>query len=180
MANESRLEMLRTPKLEKSKSAEITYKKEVDSLMSKLNQAELNKGREREAQRRANVAVQYKKSSNPDMKKEDEKKARQQSLTRARQEVGSVSRRDRNINITDKEWEAIQAGAISESKLKRILNNADPDSLRERATPKNSKSVSSGTINRIKAMSASYTIGEIADKLNMSPSTVSKYLKGGN
>ena len=180
MANEARLEMLRTPKLEKSKSAETTYKKEVDSLMSKLNQAELNKGREREAQRRANVAIQYKKSSNPDMKKEDEKKARQQSLTKARQEVGSVSRRDRNINITDKEWEAIQAGAISESKLKRILNNADPDSLRERATPKNSKSVSSGTINRIKAMSASYTIGEIADKLNMSPSTVSKYLKGGN
>ena len=180
MANEARLEMLATPKLEKSKSAETTYKKEVASLMSKLNQAELNKGREREAQRRANVAVQYKKASNPDMKKEDEKKARQQSLTRARQEVGSVSRRDRNINITDKEWEAIQAGAISESKLKRILNNADPDSLRERATPKNSKSVSSGTINRIKAMSASYTIGEIADKLNMSPSTVSKYLKGGN
>ena len=61
-----------------------------------------------------------------------------------------------------------------------IILNADPDSLRERATPKNSKSVSSGTINRIKAMSASYTIGEIADKLNMSPSTVSKYLKGGN
>ena len=180
MANEARLEMLATPKLEKSKSAETTYKKEVASLMSKLNQAELNKGREREAQRRANVAVQYKKASNPDMKKEDEKKARQQSLTRARQEVGSVSRRDRNINITDKEWEAIQAGAISEAKLKRILNNADPDSLRERATPKNSKSVSSGTINRIKAMSASYTIGEIADKLNMSPSTVSKYLKGGN
>lgn len=180
MANEARLEMLATPKLEKSKSAETTYKKEVASLMSKLNQAELNKGREREAQRRANVAVQYKKASNPDMKKEDEKKARQQSLTRARQEVGSVSRRDRNINITDKEWEAIQAGAISEAKLKRILNNADPDSLREKATPKNSKSVSSGTINRIKAMSASYTIGEIADKLNMSPSTVSKYLKGGN
>ena len=179
MANEARLEMLATPKLEKSKSAETTYKKEVASLMSKLNQAELNKGREREAQRRANVAVQYKKASNPDMKKEDEKKVRQQSLTRARQEVGSVSRRDRNINITDKEWEAIQAGAISEAKLKRILNNADPDSLREKATPKNSKSVSSGTINRIKAMSASYTIGEIADKLNMSPSTVSKYLKGG-
>lgn len=180
MANEARLEMLRTPKLEKNKSAETTYKKEVDSLMSKLNRAELNKGREREAQRRANVAVQYKKSTNPDMKKEDEKKARQQSLTKARQEVGSVSRRDRNIKITDKEWEAIQAGAISESKLKRILNNTDPDSLREKATPSNSKSVSVGTINRIKAMSASYTIGEIADKLNMSPSTVSKYLKGGN
>ena len=180
MANEARLEMLATPKLEKSKSAETTYKKEVASLMSKLNQAELNKGREREAQRRANVAIQYKKSSNPDMKKEDEKKVRQQSLTKARQEVGSVSRRERNRNITDKEWVAIQAGAISEAKLKRILNNADPDSLREKATPKNSKSVSSGTINRIKAMSASYTIGEIADKLNMSPSTVSKYLKGGN
>ena len=80
--------------------------------------------------------------------------------------------------IRDREWEAIQAGAISENKLKSILQNCDPDSLRQRAMPKSSASISAATANRIKAMSSSYTIQQIADKLGVSTSTVSKYLKG--
>ena len=73
------------------------------------------------------------------MKAKDVKKASQQALTRYREEVGSVSRRDRNIVITDNEWKAIQAGAISENILNKILNNCDPDSLRQKAMPKESK-----------------------------------------
>lgn len=114
------------------------------------------------------------------LKPKDVKKASQQALTKAREEVGSVSRRDRNIVITDKEWDAIQAGAVSESILKRILNNCDPDSLRQRAMPKETKVLNQAKINRIKAMSASYTIQQIAEKLGVSTSTVSKYLKGAN
>ena len=37
--------------------------------------------------------------------------------------------------MTDKEWEAIQAGAISENKLTQIINNVDIDDLRQRAPP---------------------------------------------
>ena len=92
----------------------------------------------------------------------------------------SVKRRDRNIVITDNEWEAIQAGAVSETILKRILNNSDPDSLRAKAMPKESSALSDAKIARIKAMSASYTIAQIADKLGYSTSTISKALKGGN
>ena len=115
------------------------------------------------------------------MKREDVKKAAQQSLTANRKAVGSIARRDRNITITDKEWEAIQAGAISENKLKLILNNTDIDKLRERATPRSTSSLSTAKINRIKAMSASnYTLNEIAKALGVSTSTVSKYLKGVN
>lgn len=114
------------------------------------------------------------------LKPKDVKKASQQALTKAREEVGSVSRRDRNIVITDKEWDAIQAGAVSESILKRVLNNCDPDSLRQRAMPKETKVLNQAKINRIKAMSASYTIQQIAEKLGVSTSTVSKYLKGAN
>ena len=40
------------------------------------------------------------------MKAKDVKKASQQALTRYREEVGSVSRRDRNIVITDNEMES--------------------------------------------------------------------------
>ena len=120
-----------------------------------------------------------KQKLDPNMKKKDLKKLKQQELTKARSDVGSISRRDRNIKITDKEWEAIQAGAIHENVLIKILNNSDPDSLREKATPRASKSLSQVKVDRIKAMANSnYTLNEIADKLAVSPSTVSQYLKG--
>ena len=178
LANEARKEMMSTGKIEYNKEAKATYQKEVDSLMSKLNTAKMNTVRERTAQRKANVEVEAKRLADPNMKSGDIKKASQRALTKYRQEVGSVARRDRSIKITDKEWEAIQAGAISESKLRDILNNTDPDSLRERATPRSSINISQSKINRIKALSNSYTLAQIADKLNISPSTVSKYLKG--
>lgn len=181
LANQARKEMTSTKKIEYSKSAKSIYQKEVDDLDEKLRVAELNKGRERAANRKAIVEVQGKIDAGLLTEKGDIKKARQQSLTKYRQEVGSVSRKDRNIKITDREWEAIQAGAITESKLKRILDNADVDSLRERATPRTYKTASTAQVNRMKSMAASgYTLAQIADKLGLSPSTVSKYLKGVN
>ena len=113
------------------------------------------------------------------LKGEALKKIGQQALSKAREEVGSISRRERNVEITDREWEAIQAGAISENKLKSILNNADIDKLRERATPRSYNSLSTAQIGRAKAMASSnYTLEEIASKLGVSPSTISKALKG--
>lgn len=178
LANKARLEAVKTGKIEYSKAANSTYKKEVDSLYSKLNTALLNTVRERAAQRKANAEVNAKKSADPTMKSGDIKKARQQAISKARNELNSVSRRDRSIEITDREWEAIQAGAISEHKLKQILDNTDIDKLRERATPRTTKSLSTAKINKIKAMRASYTIQQIADKMGVSASTISKCLKG--
>ena len=179
MANEARKEMMNAGKIEYSKTAKIVYQAEVDSLMSKLNTALLNTTRERAAQRKANAEVNEKKQANPNMKTSDIKKASQQALTKYRGEVGSVSRRERSIKITDREWEAIQAGAISENKLKQILDNTDIDSLRQRATPKTTNSLSQAQINRIKSMADSnYTLEQIATKLGVSTSTVSNYLKG--
>lgn len=180
LANKARVTMSNTGKIAYDRNAKKTYQKEVDSLTNKLNIAELNTVRERAAQRLANASINAKKEADPTMKPKDVKKASQQALTKYRNEVGSVSRRDRNIIITDKEWEAIQAGAVSESILKRILNNSDPDSLRQKAMPKSTTTLNKAKVNRIKAMSASYTIQQIADKLGISTSTVSKYLKGVN
>ena len=122
---------------------------------------------------------EYYEENGEKLKGEALKKIGQQALTKAREEVGSVSRRDRNVEITDREWEAIQAGALSENKLKSILNNADIDKLRERATPRSYTSLTAAQIGRAKAMAASnYTIADIASKLGVSPSTISKALKG--
>lgn len=183
LANQARLEMVSTGKIAYSANAKKIYEQEVKSLEKKLNIALLNAPKERQAQLKANAEVQKKiqkaKNEGKDLKKDEIKKLSQQALSKYREEVGSVSRRDRSIKITDKEWEAIQAGAISENNLKKILNNTDIDSLRERATPRSTTTLSQAKINQIKAMSNSnYTTSEIAKKLGVSPSTVSKYMKG--
>ena len=181
LANEARKEMMTTGKIAYSKSASDTYKAEVSSLNSKLNEAKKNSPRERAAIRMANVEINAKKEADPNMKSGDVKKIGQQAVTKYRQEVGSVNRRERNIKITDREWEAIQAGAISENKLKMILDNTDIAELRQRATPRATNTLSTAKVNKIKQMSKSnYSLQEIANSLGVSTSTVSKYLKGGN
>ena len=177
LANQARKEMVSTGKIKYDAHAKAVYQKEVDSLESKLNIALLNAPRERLAQLKANAEIYAKRQNDPDMKPGDIKKASQQALTKYRNEVGSVARSQRSISITDKEWEAIQAGAISESKLIKILNNTDIDILREKATPKTRTTVSQAQINRIKALSASnYTLADISKKLGLSTSTISNYL----
>ena len=180
LGNKARLEILNTGKIQYSASAKETYKEEVKSLETKLNTALLNTTRERAAQRMANAEVNAKKEAGTIKKNDEIKKASQQALSKYRTEVGSVSRKDRNIQITDREWEAIQAGAISENKLKKILDNTDIDKLRERATPRKTNNLSTAQVNKIKAYNASnYTLEEIAKKMGVSTATVSKYLKGG-
>lgn len=177
LANQARKEMVSTGKIKYDAQAKAVYQKEVDSLESKLNIALLNAPRERLAQLKANAEINAKRQNDPDMKPGDVKKASQQALTKYRNEVGSVARSQRSISISDKEWEAIQAGAISESKLIKILNNTDIDILREKATPKTRTTVSQAQINRIKALSASnYTLADISKKLGLSTSTISNYL----
>ncbi len=176
LANQARLEMRDSGKIAYSASAKAAYQPEVDSLMAKLNVALKNAPRERQAQVIANATVNAKKKENPDMTKAEVKKANQQALTSARASVGAK----RNpIDITDREWEAIQAGAISENKLTQIINNVNIDSLRQRATPRATTSLSNAKVNRISALNASgYSTAEIADALGVSASTVSKYLSG--
>lgn len=176
LANQARREMVNTGKIAYSASAKATYQSEVDSLMGKLNVALMNAPRERQAQTIANAEVQSKKRDNPDMTKAEIKKVSQQALSKARNSVGA---KRTSIDITDKEWEAIQAGAISENKLTQILNNTNIDVVRQRATPRATTSLSTAKQGRISALSASgYSTSEIAEALGVSTSTVSKYLNG--
>ena len=174
LGNQARLEILATGKVPYSASAKATYQTEVDSLNAKLNVALKNAPRERQAQTMANAIIAAKKRDNPGMTRGEIKKASQQALTQARAAVGA---KRATIKITDREWEAIQAGAISENKLIQIIDNVDLDILRQRATPRATTSISQAKKNKIATMNASgYTISEIAEALGVSASTVSKYL----
>lgn len=175
LANQARKAILSSGKIEYSSSARDTYKEEVASLLSKLNVALKNAPRERQAQIIANSKVEAKKQEYPDMTKSEIKKAGQQALTAARNSVGAQRT---SITITDREWQAIQAGAISENQLIKILNNTSIDDVRQRATPRATTTLSSAKISKISSMQASgYTTKEIADALGVSASTVSNYLK---
>lgn len=172
MGNAARKAMVTTKDTPYNPEARAVYKKEVDSLEAKLNVALKNAPRERQAQTIANGVVQAKKKDNPDMTNKELKKAGQQALDAARRQVGA---KKEQVVITDREWEAIQAGAISTNKLKKILDNADMDKVKQLATPKNDHKINTQTISRIKALKANgYTNAEIANKLGISTSTVIK------
>lgn len=176
LANEARKEMLQTGKIPYRKAATKAYQKEVASLNSKLNISEKNAPRERQAQTMANAIVKAKIQSDPSLSKSDIKKISQQALTSSRLKVGA---KRNQIELTDREWDAIQSGAISESKLKQIIKYVDIDKIRERATPRKTKEVSKAMISRIQNYSKlDYTTAQIAAALGISPSTVNKYLKG--
>ena len=176
LANKARLEHVDTPTLARSASAAKTYQPEVDRLTSALRAAQLNAPREREAQRIANARAKAKIEDNNVTDKDEISKIRRAAISDARIETGANGKQTR-IVISDGEWEAIQAGAISDTTLKEILRYADPDIVRERATPRTRNEVSDARKNRIRAMANSgHTNAEIADALNLSPSAVSRVL----
>lgn len=182
LANEARKAYVATGRLQYSSSAAKTYKEEARSLDDKLRDAQRNAPRERQAQAIANSVVKAKVQDNPDLGKKENKKelnkVKQAALYDARAAVGA-SGKDTRINVTDKEWEAIQAGAISDTKLSNILRYSDPDVIRERAMPRTTTQLSTAKQNKIATMNASgYTIAQIAEQLGVSTSTVSKYLNG--
>lgn len=184
MANEARKTALNTKGTTYDRRAKDIYKNEVDSLDRKLLLATKTKPKERQAQIIANGKINAIKNSNPELKidnpesRKELKKIRQQAIEEARVKVGS-SRKDRIISLTDREWEAIQAGAVSSSKASDIFSYMDSSELKQRATPKTYSKVSDAQIAHMKAMAASgYSIAEIADRMGKSPSTVSKYISG--
>ena len=178
LANEARKVMVNEKDIPYSPEAKAKYAPEVDRLNAALNVALKNAPKERQAQTIANAAVQAKKSANPEMTKKELKKAGQQALDKARRQVGA---KRELIEITDKEWEAIQAGAISPNKLQQILNNCNMDTVKQKAMPRSTSKLSDAKINHIATLKESgYTNEQIANKLGVSVSTVINYMKGEN
>lgn len=176
LANQARKEMVATKNIETSTTAKKIYAPEVASLNAKLNRALLNAPRERQAQIIANKELKAKKANNPDWTSEEVKRAGQQALTKARAKV-EASKSNVQVDITEREWKAIQSGALSTSKLSLILNNADSDKVKQLASPKQSRSISAGQISRIKSMLAyGYTQAEIHEATGVSISTINEYV----
>lgn len=170
LANNARKEAYTIKGRPYSPSAKKTYAREVDSLDAKLNVALKNQPRERQAQLIGNSVVKAKRQANPNLDQSEIKKIKSQALATARARADA---RKQRIEITDREWEAIQSGAITNNKLERILANTDLDKIKQRAMPRAATVMSPAKMARAKAMLASgYTQADIADALGVPTSTL--------
>lgn len=172
LANQARKDSLNTGSMKKVLGAEETYASEVASLNAKLNEALKNHPKERMAQAMANANMKQIRLDNPNMSNDDVKKAQGQQLTIARNRVGAHKPL---IRPTAKEWEAIQAGAITKTKLVDILNNSDKDWMKQLATPRATTQLPASKIATIKSMlAAGYTQAEVAQRMGVSTTTINR------
>ena len=177
-ANQARKEWVNTGNLEYNREAAKTYSREVASLQKQLNDAIAYSPLERQAQLMAGHNMKIAKANNPGMTKDEEKKYKGQAIIVARNKLTGGNSKPK-IDISESEWKAIQAGAISETKLRQILDYADLDVLRERATPRARKTMSAATESFIKSLkNQGLSNAQIADRVGFSTSAVSDVLTG--
>ena len=172
LANEARKAAIMTEPDKYSPSAKKAYAAEVESLNKKLYLAELNRPLERKAQLLMNQKLRAYMQDNPDLDGDEIRKLRGRLIKESREIVGA---KKNPVDIKPKEWEAIQAHAVSYNTLTKILNNADMDQIKQLSMPRNSPVMSQAKINRAKAMfNQGRTREEIAEALDVSVSTLQK------
>lgn len=161
-----------------SKSAKVAYAEEVKTLNAKLSIALANAPLERQVHLVGNKIVDMKKAANPNMEGKQIRKLKNQVLEDTRNRIGASKQR---IQISDREWEAIEAGAISNSMLAQILNNSKIETVQALATPRTKILMSDSKITRARIyQQQGRTLAQIADMLGVSVSTLSNALKGGS
>jgi hypothetical protein len=175
LANRARLETLKIAPLKRAPSAARIYESEVKSINAKLKLVERNAPLERQANIIAGTIIKAKRQAEPDMSKETLKKVRTQAINDARRRVGADSQK---VTFTEREWEAIQNGAISSSKLSSLLAKADMDQVKGLATPRHDVLMTTRNVQRAQAMlDGGATRAEVALALGVSISTLDEGLK---
>ena len=163
-------------KAQRAKNIAETLKKEVDK-KGKYNNMIANKPKERKAMLIANANIKAKiqeQGLDPNISEDKKviKKISSVEMQRARDSVGASGRKSK-VTFTDREWEAVQAGAISDNMLTKFLNSSDSDEIVKRAMPKNVTAMTSAKMSKANAMLRSgYSYAEIAKACGVPESTV--------
>lgn len=184
LGNEARKASLNVKDTPYNKQAAETYAKEIQSLTEKVNSSKVNAVLERVAQRSAAVIVDDRIKKYPDRyntKDPDGKKHLSKLRSQVLRQQQAVLDKRKNFDVTDKEWEAIQAGALHKTLVREIINRADADRIKELSTPKSSALpvLTKANLAHARAMlNAGFTQAQVADNFNISPSTLSRLLKG--
>lgn len=185
LANEARKEQRSTGRLQQNKSAAKVYEEELNSINEKYLRAELEAPKERQAQAIARSNINARIAANPALKDKENsgklKKISQKAVNDARDIVNGGEHKKRyRIELTPKEWEAIQAGAISDSRLKKIIQYSDKNEIKKLAMPRTTVGMSGSAKSRARLLlNSGFTLHEVASELGVSTSTLTKELKVG-
>jgi len=185
LANSARKEERATPSMKMNKEAAEVYAEEVDSLKTKLNAAALNAPRERQAQAIANKAVAEAIKKDPTLARKNDKDAADKLKKRRAREIENArtltGAKRTPLDITEKEWNAIEAGAITENTLKGILRYADKTQVKKLSSGRSTPVLSAAKEARArKLLRDNWTPARVAEELGVSVSTLTRYLNNFN
>lgn len=180
LANEARKYARATPRTEYSPAAARVYAKEVQELKDKKALAIRNQPKERRAQAYAQIKIKEAKENDPTLIDDDDKfkKVKANALAEGRAIYGA---KHQAISFTPKQWEAINAGAVSTTLFSEIIRHVDADSLKKMALPQTTtKRLSPAEKSIIKNLLArtrpdgtkAYSAADLAKKYGVSVSTI--------
>ena len=176
LARRSRLIAVNTENLKRNPDSVKEYAKEVASLNEKLKSVKANKYLERQAQILGNKRY-YAAKRDGNYSRDQLKRLQNECIAGARLSIGA---KKPTIDITPREWRAIDSGAISSSLLTQIINNTSLDTIRNYTMPRQSQrnlvSYTDECLIRSMAARPGVTQAEIADAMGLSTSTINAIL----
>lgn len=176
LGDRARSELRKTGMLKMNPEAKAKYADEVRSLNDKLNVSALNAPLERQATAIASKKIAMMCDADPTLRDKEHKdrlrKAKAKAMENARVTVGAGRKK---IDITEREWEAIQAGAISDTRLTQILRYADIGAVRQLATPRERRGMSASAKSLARQLlRAGYPQAVVAERVGVSTTTLAK------
>jgi hypothetical protein len=174
LANQVRLQSSKIATPKQNPAAKKEYKAEYDDLVHQLRKAQAQKPLDRKAQVIANAVIKQKLQEDPTLRYDKDRRLKVERQTRdgVRTRMGLTKHQ---ITISDRAWDAIQAGAISSNIFKQILdgNYVKEERLFELAIPRKNHVMSGPLTSRAKAMlNAGMTNADIARVLGVPASTI--------
>lgn len=179
LANNTRLSASKVVMPKQNRRAKEVYRDEVADLDRQLKAAIATAPLKRRADIIAGVTVKARRKEDPSLRLDRDrlKKVERQAKTEAYARLGISQPK---ITISDRQWDAIQAGGVSSSKLREILVYADPKRVEELALPKKNTVMTSAVSSRAKAMLATgASTADVARSLGISASTLKAAMQRG-
>lgn len=169
-AAQARKEAVSIPTVPRNPEMTKLYSKEVASLKDKVREVYEHRPLERRALFLANEKYAAQVRANPGMDDDHKKRLKNRCKAEARAQVGS---KRPEFNISDKEWEAIQKGAVSKTTQKEVFRYANQEDLKRRALPKQATTLTPAKLQAARSrLRQGYTYADIAKSLGVSVSTL--------
>lgn len=179
LARQARATARQQEKFEVDKEARQKYAREVEHLKDAIARAERNAPLEKQAQLIANKKYRDWLDNHPGEENDSKKRQRGIILDAARRTVGAKKLQigSKDNPLTAKEWEAIQAHAVTRTQLEKIIKNADMEVIKAYAMPKTKTGIPAAKASRARQMAKNgYTRQEIAEMLDISQNKVQEVL----